>query len=124
MPSSPALRLGLEEIIDDPDQNSELQLGGPQKGISFGMFPVSGPLIQVIDIDDLVRLETRAPGSGVATLFHEIVENYHAHISALAGGRDLMEAHAAGLEAEGRVASELVRPGARVAEALVDKGHG
>ncbi len=120
-PSSPTLAVRLEEIIEDPQQDAELRLGGPQPGVSFGEFPTSGPLIQVIDIDDLVRLDAGAPGSGVATLFHEIVENYRAHASDQPG---LDISHAAGLEAEGRVASELVLPGERVAEAVVDKGKG
>ena len=117
-PTSPALSIGLEEIIEDPSQDSELEVGGPRAGLSFGAFPMSPPLIQVIDLDDLVRLETRAPGSGVALLFHEIVENYRAH-----AGDDLDVSHEAGLEAERQVAGQLVRPGARVAEAVVDKGH-
>jgi hypothetical protein len=120
-PSSPTLAVRLEEIIEDPKQNAELRLGGPQPGVSFGEFPTSGPLIQVIDIDDLVRLDAGAPGSGVATLFHEIVENYRAHASDQPG---LFPSHEAGLEAEAQVAGELVAPGERVAEALVDKGKG
>jgi hypothetical protein len=120
-PSSPTLAVRLGEIIEDPQQDAELRLGGPQPGVSFGEFPTSGPLIQVIDIDDLVRLDAGAPGSGVATLFHEIVENYRAHAPDQPG---LFPSHEAGLEAEAQVASELVAPGERVAEALVAKDKG
>ena len=119
-PPSPALRLRLEEIIDDPRVHAELRLGGPQPEVSFGKFPQTGPLIQEIDIENLTRLEAGAPGSGVAILLHEIVENFHAH----ATGQGFAESHEAALEAERQVASELVRPGGRVARAIVDKGKG
>ena len=118
-PPSLALRLRLEEIIDDPRLHSELHLGGPQKGVSFGKFPDAGSLIQEIDIENLTRLEAGAPGNGVAILFHEIVENYRAH-----AGSDYNVSHEAALEAERQVASELVRPGRRVARTIVDKGNG
>jgi hypothetical protein len=118
-PPSLALRLRLEEIIDDPHQHSELRLGGPRQGVSFGKFPDPGSLIQEIDIENLTRLEAGASGNGVAILFHEIIENYHAH-----AGRDYEESHEPALEAERQAAGELVRPGGRVARALVDKGKG
>jgi len=118
-PASLALGLRLEEIIDDPNQHSELRLGGPQQGVSFGKFPDPGSLIQEIDIENLTRLEAGAPGNGVAILLHEIVENYHAH-----AGRDYEESHEPALEAERQAAGELARPGGRVARAIVDKGQG
>lgn len=118
-PPSLALRLRLEEIIDDPKQHAELRLGGPQPGVSFGKFPDPGSLIQEIDIENLTRLEAGAPGNGVAILLHEIVENHHAH-----AGRDYEESHEPALEAEREAAGQLVRPGGRVARAIVDKGKG
>jgi hypothetical protein len=117
---SPALTLRLEQIIDDPRVHAELRLGGAQPGVFLGKFPQTGPLIQEIDIEDLARLEAGAPGNGVAILFHEIAENYHAH----AFGQDYEESHHAALEAERQVAGEIVGPGGPVARALVDKGRG
>ncbi|MFS8084145.1 MAG: DUF4157 domain-containing protein [Acidobacteriota bacterium] len=128
-PASPVLAGRLATIMDDPVQDAELNLGRSQQGVSFGKFPESGPLIQEINIDNLARLEVSAPGSGVAYIAHEIVENYHAHSPSLQGvprmdpGGVFEESHEEGLEAERLVAGDLIGPGGRVAEAVVDKGH-
>jgi hypothetical protein len=70
----------LQKIIDDPKQDAEIHLGRKQAGVLFGAFP-SDPakLVQEIRIDHMLALEKGAPGSGVAKLAHEIIENYEAH---------------------------------------------
>ena len=128
-PASAALAGRLSTIINDPQQDAELNLGRTQKGVSFGAFPESGPLIQQIRIDHLADLEAGAPGNGVAYIAHEMVENYHAHslskdFSRMGPGGAFSQSHAEALEAERIVAGELVKPGARVADATVDKGGG
>jgi hypothetical protein len=119
-PPSAVLAGRLEEIIDDPANDAELNLGR-KPGVSFGAFPASdGPLIQEIVIADFSSLEAKAPGSGVALLSHEIVENYFAHTQrAVAESHEELFAvsHEEALEVEARVAGELVAPGKRVARA-------
>jgi len=127
-PASFVLATRLAEIIDDPNRDAELNLGRNQPGVSFGKFPESGPLIQEINIAGLESLEAKAPGSGVAFITHEIVENYHAHTPALqqfsrtGPGGILSQSHEEALMAESLVAGELVGPGARVARAVADMG--
>jgi hypothetical protein len=119
-PPSAVLAGRLEEIIDDPANDAELNLGR-KPGVSFGAFPASdGPLIQEIVIEDFSSLEAKAPGSGVALLSHEIAENYFAHTQrAVAESHEELFAvsHEEALEVEARVAGELVAPGKRVARA-------
>jgi hypothetical protein len=126
-PPSPVLAGRLAEIIGNPDQDAELNLGRRQPGVGFGAFPFSGPLVQKIDIEDMARLEAKAHGSGVAFLIHEIVENYQAHSAEL---RDFNRqivfsvSHEKALEAEMLVAGELVgRRGGRVADSVVTMGR-
>ncbi|UCF91848.1 MAG: DUF4157 domain-containing protein [Desulfobacterales bacterium] len=124
-PPSQVLAGQLATIIDEPKQNAELNVGLRQEGVGFGKFPFSGPLIQEIDLDDIQRLEAKAPGSGVAFLIHEIVENFHAHSPALSDfSRTIVfaESHAEALEVESLVAGELVGPGRRVAHAWASIG--
>lgn len=118
-PPSFVLASRLETIIDDQNQDAELEVGRLQPGVGFGKFPLSGPLIQTIDVDDLTRLEAGAPGSGIALLIHELVENYYAHKSTLRDfHREVVfaESHKEALEAERLVAGELVGAGGRVAD--------
>jgi hypothetical protein len=125
-PPSFVLASRLATIMDDPHQDAELNLGRRQPAVGFGAFPFSGPLIQEIDIDDFQRLEAKAPGSGIALLIHEIVENYHAHGPGLRDfDRHVVfgESHKEALEAERMVAEELVgRPGGRVGRAVAAIG--
>lgn len=70
----------LQKIIDDPKQDAEIHLGRKQAAVLFGAFPSdSTKLVQEIRIDHMLALERGAPGSGVAKLAHEIIENYEAH---------------------------------------------
>jgi hypothetical protein len=121
-PPSFVLAGRLATIIDNPSQDAEIELGRRQPGVGFGAFPFSGPLVQTIDIDDMERLEARAPGSGVAFLIHEIVENYTAHEPSMQQynrGVVFSTLHEEALEAERAVAEELVGlAGGRVADAL------
>jgi hypothetical protein len=100
-------------IIDDPKQDAEIHLGRKQPGVLFGAFP-AGPTkpVQEIRIDHILALEKGAPGSGVAKLVHEIVENYEAH--ALTGsnwGVALSESHEKAKTAENLIEGELGHPG-------------
>jgi hypothetical protein len=129
----------LATIIDDPDQDAELNLERRPLGVGFGSFPMSEstPLIQLIDVDDMVRAEAKAPGSGVAYLMHEIVENYNAHAPGMQefSRRDIFSlAHEEALEVERLATGELLgarrgssRPadfGGRVAYAVTSLGGG
>jgi hypothetical protein len=128
-PPSYVLASRLATIIDDPKQDAELDLGRRQPGVGFGAFPFDeGPLIQRIDIDDVERLEARAPGNGVAFLIHEIVENYAAHDPKMLEFRRSVvfsALHREALEAERLVAEELVGiRGGRVADSVTTARSG
>jgi outer membrane protein OmpA-like peptidoglycan-associated protein len=114
------LRALLTTIMNDQARNAELLIGKGQPTVLGGAFPQPRDLtagrVQQIDIDDILNIEAGAPGNGLAALAHEIAENYHAHSLAVVAGTDRFpESHRAGLEAERRVASELVGRGGRVA---------
>jgi outer membrane protein OmpA-like peptidoglycan-associated protein len=122
--SSPALRDMLTTVIDDPVQDAEVHVGRGQHSVTLGAFPLpkdfTGDRVQEIDIGDVLAIEAGAPGSGVAKLAHEIVENYHAHgLPSVPGTSRFEESHEEGVAVENRVAEELVGPGERVAEVTV-----
>jgi hypothetical protein len=101
-------------IIDDPKQDAEIHLGRTKADVLFGEFP-SDPSkpVQEIRIDHILALEKGAPGSGVAKLAHEIVENYEAH--ALTGfnwGVAFSASHEKAKTAENVIEGELGHPGA------------
>ncbi len=125
---SPAARSIMTRIMDDPDQHAEIHIGrgqfvvigGQALGVMVGAFPeprdLTGDRIHIIDIDDVLAIERGAPGNGVAALIHEIEENYYAHsLPVVAGTERRTESHERGIEAQSRVAEELVGPGSRVA---------
>jgi hypothetical protein len=88
-PPSYVLAGELMTIILDADQDAEIHLGRTQEGVHLGKFPdlpkeipetgVPKDLVQEIRIDEMLAFEEGAPGSGAASLAHEIIENYHAH---------------------------------------------
>ncbi|HJR75341.1 MAG TPA: DUF4157 domain-containing protein [Nitrospiraceae bacterium] len=101
-------------IIDDPKQDAEIHLGRKQPNVLFGAFPpdLTKP-VQEIRIDHILALEKGAPGSGVAKLAHEIVENYEAH--ALTGYNwsvALGASHEKAEMTEDLIEGELGHPGA------------
>ena len=77
--------------------------------------------MQQIDIDDILAIETGAPGNGVAFVMHEIEENYQAHgVAPVAGTDRLQAAHQQAITtAENPIVAELVGPGRRVASVQV-----
>jgi flagellar motor protein MotB len=120
-PQSPSLRKQLRTIINHAAQHAEIHVGRGQREVMVGTFPVPYDLtrtrVQKIDIDDILKIERGAPGSGVAFAAHEIQENFVAHATApIAGISRFPPAHQAAISLESSVATELVGKGARVAE--------
>lgn len=120
--TSPSFATQLTQIMDNPLQDAEAHFGAGQPGVLAGAFPqpsdLTGSTVQRIDMDDMEAMEAGVPGFGVTALAHELAENFEAH-SHLPGvpGTDLFPgAHAAGIQAENAVISELVGPGGRIAE--------
>lgn len=114
-PPSFVLAGQLATIMDDPKQDAEIHLGRKQKGVSVGAFP-SDPdrAVQEIRIDHILALEKGAPGSGVAKLAHEIVENYEAHaLKDFNWSVAFSESHKKALDVEDLIEYELGHPGSR-----------
>jgi len=114
----------LTNIMDDPIQDAELQLGTHQSAtgaaggpgaVLVGAFPYGTDFTQTIDMDDIDNVEAGAPGRGVAFLAHEIMENYVAH-TLPAGGASLGAAHNVGNIAEENVSQDLFGPGDELLE--------
>ncbi|MCC4769555.1 DUF4157 domain-containing protein [Methanosarcina sp. DH2] len=127
-PPSFVLASQLATIISDQKQDAEIHLGRKQKGVSVGAFP-SDPdrAVQEIRIDHVLALEKGAPGSGVAKLAHEIVENYEAHaLKDFNWSVAFSESHKMALEVENLIESELGHPGSRrnTFSVLIDPGKG
>lgn len=128
-PPSAALRAQLTTIINHAAQHAEVIIGRGQPGVMVGAFPQPSDLtvtrVQQIDIDDILKIEAGAPGSGVAVVAHEIQENFVAHAAAPVAGTDLFPgAHQAAIATESAVAAQLVGPGRRVAAVSVSVGVG
>jgi hypothetical protein len=127
-PPSSVLASRLWTIIDDPKQDAEINLGRKQKGVDVGAFPADpGKAVQEIRIDHILALEKGAPGSGVAKLAHEIVENYEAHsLKDFNWSVAFSESHKKALEAENLIEGELGHPGSRrnTFSVLTDPGKG
>ena len=104
----------LQKIIDDPKQDAEIHLGRKQADVLFGAFPSdSTKPVQEIRIDHMLALEKGEPGSGVAKLAHEIIENYEAHALTDYNWRVAFDAsHAKAKRVEDLVEGELGHPGA------------
>jgi outer membrane protein OmpA-like peptidoglycan-associated protein len=127
-PQSAVLAGRLVTIISDPKQDAEVHLGRKQEGIQFGAFPASAEkIVQEIRIDQLLALEKGVPGAGVATLAHELVENYEAHaLTDYNWGVAFGTAHKEAGAVEDLIAGELIGPGEgrNVFPAEVKKGKG
>lgn len=124
VPPSPALRTQLTTIINHATQHAEVVVSRGQAAIRIGGFPQPADLtvtkVQRIDIDDMLAIEAGAPGSGVAKAAHEIEENFRAHgMPVVAGTERFHAAHQQAIRQESAVASQLVMPGHRVADAEV-----
>jgi len=131
-PQSPELASELQNSMEDPQQDAELNLGRRQEGVRFGEFPHSldekKDIVQEIRIDQILALEKGAPGSGVVILAHEIIENYHGHnpetiegyrVQHTDYGREkiwesaFLESHGKAIEKENMIAGELGHPKTR-----------
>jgi outer membrane protein OmpA-like peptidoglycan-associated protein len=131
-PTSPYFSSMLTDIIDDPAQDAELQIGTHQSAtggaggpgpVLVGAFPYGTDFTQTIDMDDLDNVEAGAPGRGVAFLAHEIMENYVAH-TLPAGGASLPAAHDVANTAEENVSQDLFGPGEELLEYIAPNPGG
>lgn len=127
-PPSFVLADRLATIMDDPKQDAEIHLGRKQEGVHVGAFPsdLSKP-VQEIRIDHILALEKGAPGSGVAKLAHEIVENYEGHALKDYNWNVAFDAsHKKAVETEDLIESELGHPGSRrnTFSVVTDPGKG
>lgn len=127
-PQSAVLASQLATIISDPKQDAEVHLGRKQAGVMFGAFPASAEkIVQEIRIDQMLALEKGVPGAGVATLAHELVENYEAHALTDFNWRVAFDsAHKEAKDVEDLITGELIGPGEgrNVFPAEVKKGKG
>jgi hypothetical protein len=134
-PPSPTLADMLQTIMDDPDRDAEIALGGKDAAVSFGAYPSSLPenppkgragLEQRVAIDQILTLEKGVKGYGASILAHEMFENYQAHDPELlkelranpARQPNILEgsffaAHEAALEKEGAVGADFGLKGKR-----------
>jgi outer membrane protein OmpA-like peptidoglycan-associated protein len=114
-PRSSELASRLRSIIDDPKQHAEINLGRTRQDVEFGAFPDNPEkVVQEIRIDQVLALEKGAPGSGVATLAHEIIENYEAHaLKDYTWSVARAASHEKALKTENLIAGELGHPGSR-----------
>lgn len=127
---SPTFERVLTQIMDDPLHDAEVNFGthqtaptpggGPATGVAIGLFPMphdfTGSRVQLIDMDDILAIESGAPGNGIAQLAHELDENYRAHFVTPVAGVDVFQrVHSLAKITENLVASELVGPGEIVA---------
>ncbi len=112
-PQSAVLASRLATISSDPGQDAEVHLGRKEAGVMFGKFPMSEEnLVQEIRIDQILALEKGVPGAGVATLAHELVENYEAHaLKDFRRSTIFTTVHEEASAVEDLIASELIGPG-------------
>ena len=66
----------LQTILSDPSRVARVSLGRTGDGVWFGKFPGAPKGAQELRVDHILDLERAVPGAGVASLAHEIVENY------------------------------------------------
>jgi hypothetical protein len=113
----------LQAIIDHPTQNAELNVGRGQARVIGGQFPIPNDLtqgrVQTIDLDDMENLEANLPGHGLASVAHELQENFHAHSfpTPVFGTPRFDPSHEQGFEAESDVMQDVFGGGRLVAEA-------
>jgi hypothetical protein len=66
----------LQTILSDPSRLARVSLGRTGQGVWFGKFPDKPQGVQELRVDHILDLERAVPGAGVASLAHEIVENF------------------------------------------------
>ena len=66
----------LQTILSDPSRVARVSLGRTGQATWFGKFPTVPKGAQELRVDHVLDLEQAVPGAGVASLAHEIVENY------------------------------------------------
>lgn len=108
-PKSAELAARLQAIIGDPARTAWVELGQTQQGVWFGSFPTdTNRRVQQLRIDHFIALEQAVPGAGVATLAHEIVENYEAQaVPAADWGTAFDVTHEKAMAAETKILDEL-----------------
>jgi hypothetical protein len=106
---SPALAARLQAILADKSRVAMLRVDDKGQGIWFGKFPDSPDKpVQELRIDQLLALEKGVPGAGVATLAHEIIENYEAQARLTDDWSDVKhETHKGALTEEDTILGEL-----------------
>jgi hypothetical protein len=115
-PSSITLHQRLLEIINDRDRHSQVTVSAGR--IHFGTFGN----VQNLNVANALRINTGAPGMGVAIAFHEIWENY-AGRDEHNEQRDYGPAHESALAVERAIATELTgEEGGRVAAVALGNG--
>ena len=114
----------------DTVHHAEIFVGYRLPRVAVGSFPnppdLTAGRVQRIDIADILAIEGGARGSGLAAVFHEIEENYHAHsLPVVPHTSRLDESHREGIVVGGAVASQLVNlTGSRVAQIDVPISNG
>ena len=126
-PRSAALRTRLTTIINHATQHAEIIVARGQPQVVVGAFPTPDDLtvtrVQQVDIDDILAIEAGAADSGVVVAAHEIEENFRAHgLPAVAGVHRFRQTHQQAVALENQVAAQLIGPGRRVAEVIVNTG--
>ena len=108
-PLSAELASRLQAIIADTTRTAQVALGRTKEGVWFGEFPSdAAKRIQQLRIDHFLALEQAVPGAGVATLAHEIVENYEAQaVKAEDWGTAFDVTHEQAMVAETKILDEL-----------------
>jgi len=100
----------LQQIIADTGKDAEIHLGRTQEGVHIGAFPVdfkTNP-VQELRIDQILLLEKGAPGFGVSSLMHEIIENYEMHSYRNESFNDAFEAsHEPAVKEENKILDQI-----------------
>ncbi len=100
----------LQQIIADTARDAEIHLGRTREGIHIGAFPTdftTNP-VQELRIDQILSLEKGAPGSGVSTLMHEIIENYEMQSHRDESFNDAFEAsHRPAVKSENKILDQI-----------------
>jgi hypothetical protein len=109
--TSPELASKLQAIIADPTRTARVAVGEPESDADwFGAFPTDekNP-VQRVFIEQILALEKAVPGDGVATLAHEIAENFEGQklIPQLGARMAMSPSHEVGLGVENKVLDEL-----------------
>jgi Domain of unknown function (DUF4157) len=143
-PQSSVLAAELLTIMMDEKQHAHINVGRTQSQVFLGGFPdlkgkAAANITQQIRIDHMLAFEKGAPGSGVASLAHEIIENYHANADENVISEKVMDdaesygylwesaflsSHRKATDAQNLIETELGHPGGRSDFFFVHMGKG